>query len=143
MDSLLNIFAQPAGTISIFGTRLAMPDATDGRPTADQIAAATTIVVANDLGEDSLQESSGRREDNQCSICFENYTNGQYLRRINHCEHMFHKTCIDRWFTTNVCCPNCRHNIIETNNNNEEYEYDYDENDNDDDDDNTESSIIT
>jgi hypothetical protein len=47
-----------------------------------------------------------------CSICREEYTNGQELRRINNCSHEFHKSCIDTWFNTNITCPICRGNII-------------------------------
>ena len=102
MDSILNIFSQPTGTISIFGTTLAdnlTPVIVN--PSAIQIAESTTVFNA----------TASTNTDQQCTICFENFTDGQELRRINHCEHTFHKTCIDRWFTTNVRCPNCRHDI--------------------------------
>ncbi len=101
MDSLLNIFAQPAGTISIFGTTLAnnlTPVVV--HPTNQQITEATTILNADQT-----------HADQQCTICFENLTLGQNLRSINHCHHTFHQTCIDRWFQSNVRCPNCRYDI--------------------------------
>ena len=33
------------------------------------------------------------------------------VRRIMHCRHYFHRTCIDTWFQTNVHCPTCRYDI--------------------------------
>lgn len=35
------------------------------------------------------------------------------LRRLRHCSHTFHRTCIDTWFTSHVHCPICRHDIRE------------------------------
>lgn len=49
--------------------------------------------------------------DDVCAICQENYTDGQPIRCIMHCDHKFHKTCIDTWFGRNVHCPVCRHDI--------------------------------
>ncbi len=115
MDSLLNIFTQPSNTINIIGATL-----TDHLtpvivyPSPTEIAVATTVI-----------DATGTHTEQQCTICFENFAEGQRMRQINHCQHTFHKTCIDRWFTTNVRCPNCRYDIRGNN----------DENENDDDDD--------
>lgn len=46
-----------------------------------------------------------------CSICHESLANSE-VRRINHCRHMFHQSCIDRWFQQNARCPVCRYNIL-------------------------------
>jgi len=46
-----------------------------------------------------------------CSICQDTMETGATVRRINHCSHMFHRTCIDTWFITNVHCPTCRHDV--------------------------------
>ncbi len=101
MNSLLNIFAQPAGTISILGTTLANNlSPVIVSPTNQQIADATTIIHAIHANPEQ-----------QCTICFETLRTGQTCRMINHCEHTFHQTCIDRWFATNVRCPNCRYDI--------------------------------
>ena len=64
-------------------------------------------------------------EDNICTICQENFEQGQQIRRLTHCNHSFHCDCIDTWFRGNVHCPTCRHDIREvevnrqTNRNNE------------------------
>ena len=70
------------------------------RPTPQQIATATTIetVVA---------------EDEMCAICQDRIISGTGARSINACDHTFHTGCIDTWFTTNVRCPVCRHDIRE------------------------------
>lgn len=69
-------------------------------PTFTQIESATSLSSATDeQGED------------RCSICQECFTVGQVLRTIHHCEHEFHRACIDRWFQQNVHCPVCRFDI--------------------------------
>ncbi len=71
------------------------------RPTAAQIAAATTEEVVSENSEDG----------NVCAICQDDIASGTIMRTINHCEHSFHKSCIDVWFAQNVHCPVCRHDI--------------------------------
>lgn len=104
VESLLNIFAQPTATIGIFGTTLADTlSPVQVSPSNAQIEAATTEFVA-----------TAAHTDQQCTICFEYFAANNNLRKINHCQHTFHKQCIDRWFQTNVHCPNCRHDIRDT-----------------------------
>jgi hypothetical protein len=69
------------------------------RPTEEQISAATTLGVTMD--------------NDNCAICQE-LMDGQ-VRRISYCGHIFHPNCISEWFTRSVHCPNCRHDIRETN----------------------------
>ena len=71
------------------------------RPTAEQIAAHTTI---GNLVSD---------EDHPCAICQDTLAPDQEGRKLNSCGHWFHKTCIDTWFERNVHCPVCRHDIRE------------------------------
>ncbi len=69
------------------------------RPSAAQINAATTEGTgANSQGE-------------VCAICQDDIIAGCMTRRINHCDHTFHRGCIDTWFAQNVHCPVCRHDI--------------------------------
>jgi hypothetical protein len=67
------------------------------RPTQEQITSATSIVELSNNNE-------------VCAICQETMVDGT-IRRINHCRHTFHNTCINRHFTTNVRCPICRFDI--------------------------------
>jgi hypothetical protein len=69
------------------------------RPTQEQINAATTLIeIANST--------------ELCAICQDSIVNElQQVRRINHCQHMFHNNCISQWFNRNVRCPTCRYDI--------------------------------
>lgn len=71
------------------------------RPTAEQIAANTTV---GNLVSD---------EEQTCAICQDVLQPEQEGRKLNHCGHWFHKSCIDTWFDTNVHCPVCRRDIRE------------------------------
>jgi hypothetical protein len=84
------------------GTRAAMEPVVVA-PTQAQIDSATTLRAALVADEQSA-----------CSICQESYTDGQAVRTITHCSHKFHKNCIDTWFSRNVHCPDCRHDIRST-----------------------------
>jgi hypothetical protein len=74
------------------------------RPTGDEIEAASEV----------LQESA-IQQDVICTICQEH---GQSptpspvtWRRLRGCQHVFHRGCIDRWFSRNSHCPICRADI--------------------------------
>ena len=51
-----------------------------------------------------------------CAICQDRLRlpESSPLRRLRHCSHTFHRTCIDTWFASHVHCPICRHDIRET-----------------------------
>jgi len=68
------------------------------RPTEQQIATATTVETVGAEGE-------------MCAICQDSIAVGTEARTLNVCDHSFHTGCIDTWFTTNVRCPVCRHDI--------------------------------
>jgi hypothetical protein len=66
-------------------------------PTNQQIDAATTI------GSSTATEP--------CAICQDGMDPPQPIRRINRCNHTFHRHCIDTWFASGVTCPICRIDI--------------------------------
>ena len=73
--------------------------ATEVRLTSDMIARSTQLETAQQTQED------------QCAICQDHMTEGQSLRTILHCHHVFHQSCIDVWFQTHATCPTCRHRV--------------------------------
>ena len=68
-------------------------------PSTEQIRLATTV---------SKTEKS---MDDNCAICQEEVVTDSEIRTINHCNHAFHKGCIDQWFERSVFCPICRIDI--------------------------------
>eukprot|EP01069_Polyplicarium_translucidae_P004252 Polyplicarium_translucidae@DN2534_c0_g1_i2.p1 len=43
-----------------------------------------------------------------CSICLEEFSQGDSCRRLEPCRHVFHKSCIDIWLLRSASCPNCK-----------------------------------
>jgi hypothetical protein len=48
-----------------------------------------------------------------CTICQENFTDGERVRAISKCQHTFHIDCIDKWLSKKGACPLCRAPIID------------------------------
>lgn len=101
---LSSILTDSASVIRNLISPASLSDPVIVAPTEQQIASATCIQEANEEAYRDLI----------CSICQEGYTNGQLVRKLNYCNHRFHKTCIDPWFVSHVHCPVCRHDIRET-----------------------------
>jgi len=68
-------------------------------PTVQQIARASTVYTAP------------TRLDTPCTICQDAIGEGDQVRKLTHCNHFFHRNCIDTWFIRHVDCPVCRHDI--------------------------------
>lgn len=51
----------------------------------------------------------------KCSICNVEYQEGQILRKLNNCNHVFHYECVDTWFSRHSTCPICRDDLNEIN----------------------------
>lgn len=49
-----------------------------------------------------------------CSICLKSFeeTPSENLMQIPNCEHVFHESCLRRWFLQAQICPMCRGTII-------------------------------
>ena len=66
------------------------------------------------ITNDIIQENNITKKQsscNMCSICQNNFLNGEYFRELPICKHIYHKKCIDKWFyhdLENMKCPICR-----------------------------------
>jgi hypothetical protein len=80
------------------------------RPSNEVLQQNTEIMNGLDVGQG-----------NTCSVCQDSIIATDSCRRLNSCQHIFHRTCIDEWFERSVYCPVCRHDVrntmISTNNN--------------------------
>jgi len=64
-----------------------------------------------------IETHTDETPDNQrmCTICQDEYQDGQIIRRLNNCTHLYHKSCIDTWLTDHRTCPQCRTNVVRGN----------------------------
>ncbi|GER48817.1 RING/U-box superfamily protein [Striga asiatica] len=46
--------------------------------------------------------------DGSCSICLTEFEEGEAVKVIPYCGHVFHHGCIDTWLASHVTCPLCR-----------------------------------
>ncbi len=53
-------------------------------------------------------------ETGTCTICQEDLAEGERVRTIRSCQHMFHSTCVDPWLTQKGTCPLCRTPLVTT-----------------------------
>jgi hypothetical protein len=49
-----------------------------------------------------------RAAEAQCSICLGPVREGEKVRRLPACGHLFHARCVDKWLRAHPTCPLCR-----------------------------------
>lgn len=77
------------------------------------IRGTSTFVATNEFINDSNINTI-------CSICHSQYEEGDILRSINSCNHVFHLSCIEEWLHNHTTCPVCRRDITTEDTNLEE-----------------------
>ena len=61
---------------------------------------------------EQAEELKRQGEEPTCTICLEDYNDGDALRRMPHCRHLFHQECADLWLRSSQTCPNCRASVL-------------------------------
>jgi len=59
----------------------------------------------------SYEELLKDNNDNNCTICLEEFNNDEEIIKLK-CNHLFHSKCIDDWIKKNQSCPLCRLNLL-------------------------------
>jgi hypothetical protein len=63
------------------------------------------------LAQNTTVETLTADSEQECAVCRDTMLTGATVRKITGCSHMFHRSCIDVWFQSNVRCPNCRYDV--------------------------------
>jgi len=64
--------------------------------------------------EEQLPDEGNVTNCTTCSICIEEFENGERLRFLPRCKHAFHTECIMPWLTERQgCCPLCKTSVLE------------------------------
>ena len=79
--------------------------------TGDSSNASANHPTQQEIEQNTVVRMISETQDECCSICHEAFEEGQEVRRLRHCSHTFHLTCIDTWLTSHSTCPNCRRDI--------------------------------
>lgn len=54
-------------------------------------------------------QANGAASDGEvCSVCLESFREGEMVRELTRCRHLFHTDCIDMWLYSHITCPLCR-----------------------------------
>lgn len=48
----------------------------------------------------------------ECPICLVEFVQGDEIRILPHCGHVFHVSCVDTWLGSNSSCPSCRQILV-------------------------------
>lgn len=54
----------------------------------------------------------GDQKQNECAICLTEFADGDRMRILPRCGHIFHVTCIDTWLVSHSSCPSCRQLVL-------------------------------
>ncbi|GAA0159180.1 ubiquitin-protein ligase [Lithospermum erythrorhizon] len=56
----------------------------------------------------SYKRSAKQGNIEDCIICLSEFEEGEMVKLIPKCKHVFHNYCIDTWLESHVSCPLCR-----------------------------------
>ncbi|KAG7642323.1 Zinc finger RING-type [Arabidopsis suecica] len=55
---------------------------------------------------------AAKQRNEDCVICLSDFEEGETVKVIPHCGHVFHVDCVDTWLSSYVTCPLCRSNQL-------------------------------
>ncbi|KAI4307439.1 hypothetical protein L6164_030628 [Bauhinia variegata] len=94
-------------------------DFLDGNQVDHPIWLITTVglqqSIINSITVFKYRKSEGLIEGTECSVCLNEFHEGEALRLLPKCNHAFHIPCIDTWLRSHTNCPLCRAGVVSTN----------------------------
>lgn len=57
----------------------------------------------------------GGESSNDCAICLAELSEGEKVRVLPNCNHVFHVKCVDTWLLSHSSCPTCRQSLLQNN----------------------------
>lgn len=51
-------------------------------------------------------------QEGTCTICMESLCEGDRVRAVRGCDHLFHQTCVEPWLLSRGTCPVCRATVV-------------------------------
>jgi Ring finger domain len=59
----------------------------------------------------AYERKTGTSSELVCSVCLEVLLDGEMVRQLPACRHLFHVGCIDMWLGSHSTCPLCRSSV--------------------------------
>lgn len=72
------------------------------------IARSLPIVQFKKMNDAEMAEKT-----TECAVCLGEFEEGNWIKHLPNCCHVFHVSCIDIWFQTHSSCPLCRAPIFD------------------------------
>jgi len=107
LETLLGTFGGLGGLVGVNG-------AFHRHQNTDNLSPVPIVPTPEQIRDATLVTSIEPARDVVCAICQDHappQDASADWRIIRHCNHRFHKDCIDRWFEQKTFCPVCRHDI--------------------------------
>ncbi|KMZ63692.1 hypothetical protein ZOSMA_3G01760 [Zostera marina] len=60
----------------------------------------------------AVEDGDAKTSGLDCSVCLGELAEGEFVRSLPNCGHIFHVSCIDTWLGSHSSCPLCRHLAI-------------------------------
>jgi len=77
-------------------------------PTVMAAGAMTPLSIGALPGVRPYRRRSVAAGNDDCPICLENFQEGDTVRELKACSHVFHKSCVDLWLLRSSECPLCK-----------------------------------
>ncbi|CAB4314896.1 unnamed protein product [Prunus armeniaca] len=87
------------------------PRRTRTRTTTETRATITTISNISSSAHHQLIPIVKESKDGICAVCLCAFKDGEAIRVLPECMHLFHAECIDMWLSSHSNCPLCRADI--------------------------------
>ncbi|KAF4672514.1 hypothetical protein FOL47_000429 [Perkinsus chesapeaki] len=105
------------GIVALFGATFLLWMVRTGRlrvkqgASADVIDKIPSVQYDPNLFTDDQNALDADHPLNECSICFQNYSDSSDEIKHTPCNHYFHKDCLSHWLNTATTCPLCRFDL--------------------------------
>ena len=70
-----------------------------------------TFNELNRLKQCKFNKNEAEIRNKTCSICLNDFSDGENLTRLPECDHLFHNDCVIDWLKGHLICPYCRCDI--------------------------------
>ncbi|RLN32976.1 hypothetical protein C2845_PM03G20230 [Panicum miliaceum] len=94
-----------------FCTRTSMPVAAGGappRPDVERGIDEATLEAFPVVAYAEAMKAQRQQQQACCPVCLDNYGDGDVVRVLPDCGHLFHRACVDPWLRQRPTCPVCR-----------------------------------